>query len=726
MKECNFAGQMEMVSRILFFVALLVLTSPCGAAETAMHKNGEDFSVFEENGKVGLKNQRGDILIPAEYEAMGWSNGTFSIIDNVTGYQSNGFWGLINISNSRVTKPQYVDLSPGEGTLIVGRRKKAGSVRIVAGCVNTSGKEVIPFEYDGLRTSSFRAIVYVRNGVHFNHGLIDYQNNVLIPLAYQNIYPLGSLRYGVENFENKTAIFSEDGKQITPFLIDSLSEFRKNMAIIYQGHHQGVIDREGQIRVDPVYREVTIGDNGAVSVRQPDEWVFLSGNNDMLRSYRADSVVVVTPDLLKVRINKQVWFARPDFSPLNDLSFSSIGHFCDGRAVVSMGDGCGVVNSRGEMVITPEYSRIAVDGNFTRAEKMMYGRNRWILLNGAGDIISQHNYDSIAPFNGVFFPVINRGYWGAIDTTGREIIACVHDSFLMHDNERVVVKFKGQFGIIGTDESWIVTPQPEQLEILNDSLYLVRSPTTTFLKSMKGELIYFSDNELKVAGDHFLEQLPSGGLWKIDFTGVILDRGTLSDGVEHVSGIASEGLRAIKSDGRFGFIDSESRLRIANRYENVMDFSEGLAAVKIRGRWGFINHADQLAIQPVYDDVGAFRDGIARVRQKDQWGIIDQNGEIVLPLRYEEVTLLPGRRYVFRQGTAWGYGNGGRLFIGTKYDRIQPLENGAFIVARDGKYGLLNQDGVSTIPMTYDGLMYDQHRGEYIALKKSEWKTLRL
>ena len=56
---------------------------------------------------------------------------------------------------------------------------------------------------------------------------------------------IGSLRYAVENFESKIALFTESGKQITGFTIDSISTFKKNFAIIYQGLYQGLIDRDG-------------------------------------------------------------------------------------------------------------------------------------------------------------------------------------------------------------------------------------------------------------------------------------------------------------------------------------------------------------------------------------------------------------------------------------------------------------------------------------------------
>ncbi|MBA4054774.1 MAG: hypothetical protein C0490_08690, partial [Marivirga sp.] len=122
------------------------------------------YNVFEENGKVGLKNEQGKVLIPARYDALGWSDGTFTILNNVTGFRENNYWGLISLDNRLITKTSFEELFPGEGSLIIARKKSSLSLRTVTGCLNTSGKEVLPFQYDGVRLYSLRAVVFTKVG----------------------------------------------------------------------------------------------------------------------------------------------------------------------------------------------------------------------------------------------------------------------------------------------------------------------------------------------------------------------------------------------------------------------------------------------------------------------------------------------------------------------------------------------------------------------------------
>src|SRR5690606_13138636 len=103
-----------------------------------------------------------------------------------------------------------------------------------------------------------------------------------------------------------------------------------------------------------------------------------------------------------------------------------------------------------------------------------------------------------------------------------------------------------------------------------------------------------------------------GAYWLIDRSGVIAGRSEQPEGTDEVLH-ESEGYRAIRKDGKYGFIDGEGRLRIANRYEGVRAFSEGMAAIRIQGKWGFIDRQDKIAVQPVYDQVEPFVNGSAIV-----------------------------------------------------------------------------------------------------------------
>ena len=683
-----------------------------------------EFSVFEENGKIGLKDNEGQVLIPATYDAIGWSNGRLSIVDKVVGYQSEGMWGLINTSNKIVTPPEFLELKPAEGSYLIAQKRSVLSQRAAFGIINTSGKIVIPFLYDGLQLANMRAIVMSRSAAKYQFGLVDLSNKILIPVEYQNVYSLGSLRYAVENADHKTAIFSDEGSQVTDFTIDSISSFQKDYAIIYQGQKQGLINRSGQMILKPEYREFQIKAGGSIELRDTNEWYLLSGDNKLVGQCKADDLVALSNDRYTLVTSGKYQLTDNAFKPLHTEYFSSIGNFQRGMAVFRKSSRSGVIDENGRGIIPAQYHQLAIDDHAFRACMDIGYKDRWVILDEKGQRITEKHYEYIGPFNGRFYPVKNRGYWGALNARGEEIITCVHDSLIQTSGKNIVVKFKGEYGVMDLDENWIVTPRENRIKVLDEKSYFEFSGRTTFLKSFPNNIVYFSENPLEYHGTYIREQLPSGAYWVIDMSGIIIDRSTQPLQTELIYP-ETEGLRAIRKDGKFGFIDDAGRLRIANRYEDTRPFSGGLAAIQIRGKWGFIDHYEKLVVQPVYDHVEDFSNGKAIVTLGGLSGLIDDSGKLVLPLRFEEIIPNAHNRFILHQGKTFGLANAsGTIVIQPRYDSLVDPGNGYAIVGRAGKFGVLTLHGVSTIPMIYDALSFDHHHGQFVALKRSAWRPL--
>lgn len=686
-------------------------------------KNGAlAYNVFEENGKVGLKDEQGNVLIPASYEALGWSDGTFSIINNTTGYKYNDSWGIIGLDNHSITKAEFLSLTPTEGNLLIAHKRSSVSTHALAGCLNTSGKEVIPFQYEGLKVNSLRAVVFSKTGEKYKYGLVDLDNKPVIPLEYQHIKFLGGLRYAVEDFNNKQALYADDGKPLTGFIFEDISSFKKNYAVISQGHLQGVIDRNGLLRIQPSYKTIILDENGSAKGRRQDEWIILDGQNKTLQKVNADTLLSLNHNLYGLKKDNSFFLVNDQFKEVAKESFSTIRPFKGNKAIVTRDDRYGMINSTGNLVIDCKYEEVKSEKNYILARLKS---NQWILLDSSGNRRTPKTYERIEPFNESLFRVQNRNYQGTINSDGREIISCVYDSMLQYYDDKLVVKFHNAYGVIDLKENWLVAPQPQRQYLIAPDRYLQKQGSTTFLKSFDGNIIYFTENPLAVKDDCLIESLTNGGTWKIDLEGRIISRQLPPADPYELICSESEGLRGIKKNGRYGFVDDQGRLRIANRYEDIKPFQETLSGVKILGKWGFINHQEKLVIQPVYEETSLFENGIAIVMQKDLYGLIDTQGKVVLPVRYASITRLPSKRFMIENEGLKGVADfDGRMIVAPKYDKVTDISNGYIIVERDGKHGLITAQGISTIPMIYDYLGYDEENSRYLAVKHAAWETI--
>ncbi len=88
-----------------------------------------------------------------------------------------------------------------------------------------------------------------------------------------------------------------------------------------------------------------------------------------------------------------------------------------------------------------------------------------------------------------------------------------------------------------------------------------------------------------------------------------------------------------------GYIDSTGRFlnRTFDSYnDRPGDFSEGLAAVKINGKYGYIDKGENVIIDPIYDDAFGFSEGLAVVKSGDYYSFIDHKGNIISKDRFED------------------------------------------------------------------------------------------
>ncbi len=68
----------------------------------------------------------------------------------------------------------------------------------------------------------------------------------------------------------------------------------------------------------------------------------------------------------------------------------------------------------------------------------------------------------------------------------------------------------------------------------------------------------------------------------------------------------ADGLIAFRSNGKWGFVNTQGKVVIEPQYEAAKSFSYGLAAVCCDDKWGFINTENTLVIPCAYTDAGYF------------------------------------------------------------------------------------------------------------------------
>ncbi len=190
-----------------------------------------------------------------------------------------------------------------------------------------------------------------------------------------------------------------------------------------------------------------------------------------------------------------------------------------------------------------------------------------------------------------------------------------------------------------------------------------------------------------------------GGRLKTEVTSFKIHDGLGFD----VDGFA-DGLVAIRLGDKWGYLNSEGKLAIAARYDDVTEFHDGFASARSGGNFIILNKAGN-EIKPQTTgimDIKPFSEGLAPFRAADKkFGFLAVDGSVAIPAKFESVGY-------FKNGIAWAKTDGKLLgFINTKGDwLIEPrfaagkefdaTAGLARVKTTDGKWAYVNKQGELT------------------------------
>ena len=191
----------------------------------------------------------------------------------------------------------------------------------------------------------------------------------------------------------------------------------------------GFVDKEGNIIIEPNFQEVRSFSEGLCMVRnENDECGFINKSGELVIDYL----------------------------------FHHAKDFKDGKAVAFQDGKAGVINTKGEYIIQPQFSDMIIDGN-----KFLVSQNRkWGWINLDGNIIIEPQYSEAYPFyeNDLALVEIERK-WGFIDADGMLKINPQFDLALPFVGNNAIVAIGKKVGVIDHKGSYILNPEFDNVSV---------------------------------------------------------------------------------------------------------------------------------------------------------------------------------------------------------------------------------------------------------------------
>jgi len=334
----------------------------------------------------------------------------------------------------------------------------------------------------------------------------------------------------------------------------------------------------------------------------------------LLIACNAGCLRIEQPNEVSDKNNESViWAIEPQFAAAGDFS-------CGVASVITSDGKKGFINKQNEFVID-------VDGIGEFSSYSMptfsYGVARFSQPNNQGELY--------LPLSGV---VISNESIKADRFT-----AAYTSSNLMPSSEDGT----GLFGYINRQKIWYVLPEYVSAQQFRNGYSIASNNEGEFIVSERGDIRKLDER-----------------------TGVI----EFSENLGVGSSFDTRGYRF-----RYHYVDINGNTILPGPFEGAKSFSEGLAAVKKDGKWGYINRDGEYEISPQFSDAGSFSEGLADIYDDSgRRAFIDVTGNVVIPYHYSGI----------------GYGS---------------FNNGVCLRQKSNnsnKYGLIDKSGKWVVDAQYD------------------------
>lgn len=422
-------------------------------------------------------------------------------------YKKDGKYGIVNLEEKEITKPIYDSISAityKEGMFLVSKDGKYG-------VINLNGVKVIDTEFDKISVDNYydKETKYQRTGFivcitsdeGYRYGYINYKGDMILKPEYTEIERVTE----IEDNKNINLIAYKDGqagllKNSKVILKHEYEEIKynayNNVFLIQRNGKQGISDRNGKVKVDTKYNNITFGGIYLnVTDGEEKKTLDLSGNeiNDgyIYKMPTKDgnyNIVYGEDEIYKVIDNNG--------NVVIDKNYTYIEEIENNNFIVATYNNNGIVDLTGKSLVDLKYNSIFKLDNTEMLQANISSTNTITLINKSMEVIAtmdeagievkdnyvvlysetgikyfdytgkELNAKEIFPNNKLYAKRINDK-WGFVDVDGNVKIQNEYDMVTqINEYGFAGIEKDGKWGVINDNGEIVVEPKYE-LESIN-------------------------------------------------------------------------------------------------------------------------------------------------------------------------------------------------------------------------------------------------------------------
>ena len=502
--------------------------------------------------------------------------------------------------------------------------------------------------------------------------------------------------------------------------------------VLKENNLSGVIDRSGNILIEPTYEEIRIPNpEKAVFVcyAENDSKVLNQNNEEMFSEYElvepirlknVESDLMYEKSVLKYYQNGKYGLIDFEGKQITEPIYDSIDSlpYKEGELLVSQEGKTGVINIKGNLMVDISYGSIEVDGYYKDENKYKYAGYitsittnegyRYGYVNYKGQKVLENEYNEISRINDIdddenaYLISAKNGQYGVIKN--KEQILNNEYQSIRYDgtNNLFVIEKSRKFGVADINGNVVIEPTYNQIDITGAYLYAQNEQGTTIFNSNGTEAnINTNISILNTDSDKYKIRINNENGSKY---GVINESGeqVIEEKYNYIEYLYDNYFIVSNENSKLGVIDNKENEKIKIEYDSL---------TKLEGTDLIQTTISSTNVTEFYDKSlnNICQMTNATIEKEENYIIIYNDTETrYFDYQGKELTnkeVFPNNPlYAKQENGLWGFEKrDGTLVVECKYDKVTEFnEYGFASVEKDGKWGAINSEGEEVVAPTYE------------------------
>ena len=502
--------------------------------------------------------------------------------------------------------------------------------------------------------------------------------------------------------------------------------------VLKENNLSGVIDRSGNILIEPTYEEIRIPNpEKAVFVcyAENDSKVLNQNNEEMFSEYElvepirlknVESDLMYEKSVLKYYQNGKYGLIDFEGKQITEPIYDSIDSlpYKEGELLVSQEGKTGVINIKGNLMVDISYGSIEVDGYYKDENKYKYAGYitsittnegyRYGYVNYKGQKVLENEYNEISRINDIdddenaYLISAKNGQYGVIKN--KEQILNNEYQSIRYDgtNNLFVIEKSRKFGVADINGNVVIEPTYNQIDITGAYLYAQNEQGTTIFNSNGTEAnINTNISILNTDSDKYKIRINNENGSKY---GVINESGeqVIEEKYNYIEYLYDNYFIVSNENSKLGVIDNKENEKIKIEYDSL---------TKLEGTDLIQTTISSTNVTELYDKSlnNICQMTNATIEKEENYIIIYNDTETrYFDYQGKELTnkeVFPNNPlYAKQENGLLGFEKrDGTLVVECKYDKVTEFnEYGFASVEKDGKWGAINSEGEEVVAPTYE------------------------